>query len=276
MKKLAMGASAALLMSYSFAAHATTTISVGVAANFAGALAAVIANFEADYPNYSVTYTSASTGTLTTNIINGGTSGPYDLFLAADTSAPTYLATNYSSLVESGSQFDYAEGYLTLWSSTKNEINVSFGLPSSFVSLVIGDPSSGVYGYNVPYGHAAAQVLSNYGISLPDSRVSTASSIGATYAAVDNGTYPMGFVAKSQTGTCNPSSGAYTPNADTYTYYNYAPGSSTYDAIIQDGIIIARTRTSDQETEVQTFVDYLLNNTSSKNTVRSFCYGILN
>jgi molybdate transport system substrate-binding protein len=271
MKKLAVGVSAALLMSYSFAAHATTTISVGVAANFAGALAAVISNFEADYPSYSVTYTSASTGTLTTNIINGGGSGPYDLFLAADTSAPAYLVNHYSTYVV-GSSFHYAQGYLTLWSSTKNEINVSSGLPSSFTSLIIGDPSSGSYGYNVPYGHAAAQVLYNvYGISLPYSGISTASSIGATYSDVDSGSYQMGFVAKSQTGTCG--TGAYTPNADTYTYYNYAPGSTTYDAIIQDGIKIAKTRTSDQETELTTFVSYL-SNSSSQNVIESLCYTI--
>jgi hypothetical protein len=189
--------------------------------------------------------------------------------LAADTSAPAYLVNHYSTYVV-GSSFHYAQGYLTLWSSTKNEIDVSSGLPSSFTSLIIADPSYGTYGYNTTDGHAAAQVLSNvYGITLPDSRVT----IGTPYMSVDNGTYPMGFVAKSKTGTCDPSTGAYTPNADTYTYYNYAPGTGTYDALIQDGIKIAKTRTSDQETELTTFVSYL-SNTSSQNVIKSFCYTI--
>ncbi len=243
---------AAILAVAPFSLHAQT-ITVGVAANFSTPLSEIITKFQTANPGYYVTTTSKSTGQLQADIIAGGTSGPYDLFLAANAASPVYLHDYYSTLVV-GSVFTYAQGYLELWSPT---VDISAGLPTNFTKTVIANVP------NAPYGVAASQILaaSPYGITLPDSRVDQKSDITVTYNAVANGDYDYGFVAKSQV-CLNGSISGY--------HHSYTSG---YDAIVQDGIKINRTaRTSGENDVLTAFVTYLQTSSGAGDTITKYCY----
>ena len=105
-KQLMLGAaSAAILMSSSFAADAKTNINLAVASNFYGvppsnsAITDLINVFEMDNPNYTVTVVdNGATATLASRITSGNTL-KVDLFLAADTATPLDLYLNHFKLV---------------------------------------------------------------------------------------------------------------------------------------------------------------------------------
>lgn len=250
------------------AANAQTNINVSVAANFSTPLAEIITNFISDSAalgyDYSVTVTSGSTGNLEAAIITAGTSNTTDLFLAADVSHVTDLYSNHLSLT-AGSPFAYARGYLELWTNTTG-VDVSAGLPTSFTSLAIANPTT------APYGKAAAQVLypSPYNVIAPstDTRITEYSDITATYNAVNNQTKPWGFVAKSQ--ICQVINGTQTFSG--VGHYSYTSG---YDNIIQDGIALAvssRVSGDDRDTELTSFINYLQNSSQGGVTILKYCY----
>jgi ABC-type glycerol-3-phosphate transport system substrate-binding protein len=132
-------ASAAILMSFSFATHADgnykprkTNINLAVVSNFYGfppsnsAITDIINAFMTDNPKYTVTIVdNGATATLESHIINGNTAR-IDLFLAADTATPLDLLTNHFDLVAPYNSsfrpplytFDYATGILALLSNT--------------------------------------------------------------------------------------------------------------------------------------------------------------
>ncbi|WP_198033014.1 substrate-binding domain-containing protein [Methylosinus sp. PW1] len=271
MSVLAAGVSAAVLAMHS-PAQATTTITVGVAANFSGPLSSIITAFHNYYyPSYdfAVNTISKSTGALESDIISGGTTGPYDLFLAADKSHVDDLVTTHSSLVypyttspSSLYEFHYASGALELYS---DNTNVSSGLPNPFnTDFVIADPT------NAPYGHAAQQLLAGspwyYTSAIPGGYVHTASNIDNTYAAIQAHTYAYGFVAKSQICSFDGTTYTFTGNS----HHSYTTG---YDPISQYGVEIAiSSRTPDQQDELDKLVDFILNNSTAQSIIRSYCY----
>jgi molybdate transport system substrate-binding protein len=242
-------------------------INVAAAANLTTPLATIISQYESHYSaqNYQVVATYASSGLLESQI-NGTCSGctpnqpGYDLFLSADTSHPQDLIDNYRSLVYAYNtpttpakyMIYYAVGALDLYTNTTGS-NVSSGLPSGWSKVGIADPSQ------APYGVAAQQVLQNvYGITLPSSQVDQYSNITTTFNAVnDNPPNPpaerYGFVAKSQ--IC--SNGNTTPTYIGVSHQNIASGPSTYDPITQGGVEITHTRTTDQQTALTAFVQFL-------------------
>jgi len=239
------------------------TMKIGVAANFELPLKEIIAAYQNDYSD-TITYTSASTGSLKSAIIAGGNAnGPYDLFLAADQASPTDLANNYPSLVE-GSTFTYATGYLTLWSNN-NSVNISTGLPVGF-SAAYG-PVAIADHISAPYGAAAWAVLQaspHYITSLPDPSVTEYSNIDTTFQAVNNNTKNIGFVAKSQ--VCKKVAGAETFSGTSHYVYTGSP-------ITQKGIIIERTsRTSAQDALVSRFTNYLRTNPNALAIIQNYCY----
>lgn len=261
MKKLAFGVSAALLVLGAPAIQAAT-LTIGVAANFKNPLVEIIAAYNSAYPGNTITYTSASTGSLKAAIIAGGSyNGPYDLFLAANTDAPADLAANYASLVE-GTAFTYAKGYLTLWSNDAG-VNISSGLPSGFYAtygqVAIADPA------NAPYGAAAWSVLQSsphYIASLPDYQVAVYSNIDTTYQTVALGTQKIGFVAKSQ--VCQKTGGTESFTGTSHYVYN--------TPITQQGIKIERTiRTSADDALLASFKSYLSGATATA-IIQKYCY----
>ena len=249
-----------------------TQIKIGVAANFASTLNAIISSFKNYYSptNYSFVVSVDSTTNLKNAIISGGATGPYDLFLSADFAAPQDLYINHSSLV-AGSPFLYANGSLMLYSGPVNTVNISAGLPSPLTAdLVIADPTK------APYGKAAAQVLASTPWSIttiPSGHVFTRPNINATYAAVQAGTYASGFVAKSA--ICQYTGGSEHYVAGTYHHeYLYSDASHPYSQIKQYSIEIALSRAADQETELTNFINFLTGSGTSLGTaiIQKYCY----
>ncbi|MDE2604134.1 MAG: hypothetical protein KGL62_17475, partial [Bradyrhizobium sp.] len=124
--------------------------------------------------------------------------------------------------------------------------------------VAIADPSK------APYGVAAQSVLSNvYSITLPNAKVDEYSNITNTYNSVQSGSEKYGFVARSQICT----HGDTTPQYSGVSHQDIASGGSTYSPILQGGVEIAHTRTSAQQTELTTFVQYLTGSDFSNNPV---------
>lgn len=250
---------ASVLAMSSFAAHATT-IKIAAAANLTVPLTAIINDFHAANPSYTVTAVFDSSGVLEAQI-NGTCAGctpnqpGYDLFLAADVDHPQDLITHYPATVYAYNSpkqmIHYAIGTLVLYSNTAG-VNVSSGLPSGWSHVAIAVPSA------APYGEAARQVLKNvYSIDpLPDPKVNQYSNITNTFNAVQNGSPPAeqyGFVALSQICTFCDTTPVYTG----VSHQVIASGPSTYDEILQGGVELVHSRTTGQQTELDAFVQFL-------------------
>lgn len=286
-------------------ANAASTINVAVAANFAGAMTALIAQFKAAYPTqgYNVTFTADSSGTLLTQIQSKSVA--YDLFLSADATRPNTLTTSSftTSLggagtcvpsatagCGSGAPFLYAVGELELWSPT---LNVSSGLPTTpaanpFVfnpSIVLADPTK------APYGYAAQTVLHyspwnepltvttgckdpNTGVAAsclaqtPSLGIFEQANISLTYSAVKGGAYHSGFVAQSQVCKAN------TSGVKTFTgfHHTYAWNDPTYPhgKINQWGITITSAAAG---TELANFLAFL-KSAAGQAIIKSYCYSL--
>lgn len=270
-KHLTVGVLAAFSMIHS-TAYAASTITIGVAPSFADTLNDIIGAFQDYYVTngnltYNVVVTIDSAENLKSNIINGGTSGPYDLFLSSDALAPLDLYFNHSALV-SGNAFPYAKGSLMLYSAS---VDISAGLPTSFTqALALADPTQDIY------GASAAAVLATTPGSITAYRqgyIQTRPDVGTTFAAIDGGTFAYGFVAKSQICQYYGGSEHYVPGTyhHEYPYNNWA---HPYLPIILTGIKIARTRAADQETELTAFINFLTGVGSSVGTgiIKQYCY----
>jgi molybdate transport system substrate-binding protein len=283
------GVTAALLAASSLGAHAAN-INLAVASNFYisgnvgnSPIADLIAAYQNANPGDTVTVVqNGATGTLESQITGGNALG-VDLFLAADTAHPQDLVTNFPALVVTGSMFDYAIGTLVFWSNTTG-VNVtcsgggSCGYNSStYPSVAIANPAT------APYGVAANTVLTGrYGLTSPLSSnplVTEFSNIDTTFAAVQNTSVAVGFVALSQIcqGGSYPTSGSALvyPPTDT----SVSPVVFNYNPIVQAGIEIVHSRTSDQEAELSAFVAFLTDHSTSPpsqmiTTLTSYCYSV--
>ena len=304
-KQLMLGAaSVAILMSSLSAAHADTAhkktnINLAVASNFYGvpplnsAITDLINAFMIANPKYTVTVVdNGATATLESHIINGN-SLKVDLFLAADTATPLDLLTNHFRLVTPYNSsftpplytFDYAGGILALLSNTPDvDLSCTTGTcgydPHVYKTVAIADPSL------APFGVAAQTVLTGrYDLMPPLSSnplVHEYANITATYNAVIAQTDPVGFVALSA--IC--SSGNYpTSGTSALAYLPIENGSTpgvvinNYNPITQAGIAIRNRRTADQDTELEAFVAFLTDFTTSPSpdspmitTLKKYCY----
>lgn len=276
-RRAAIAAAALALAAWPAVSDAASTIRIGVAANFYGTLQKITAAYTLSHPGETFTISWDSTSNLKANIIAGGNSGPYDLFLSADKAAPDSLVASYPTLVV-GSDFQYAIGSLILWSNTSG-VNISAGLPNPLnTNFVIADPTK------APYGYAAAQVLSSAPWSIPITTtypsgfVKTQPNIVATYNAVAAKTYPYGFIHLSAVCSQNLTTGVQTitaPSANSYKQYLYNDAAHPYNRILQWGVKVNITgRTAAQNTQLDNFVTYLLGNTTALNYIRGACYSL--
>jgi len=299
-------ASAAILLASLFTAHADdkkfpphgkTNINLAVASNFYGvppsnsAITDLINAFEAANPKYTVTVVDNG---ATSHIINGN-SLKVDLFLAADTETPQDLLVNHFSLVAPYNAsftpplytFNYATGILAFLSNTPGvDVSCESGTcgydPNVYKTVAIADPSL------APYGVAAQTVLTGrYGLMAPLSSnplVHEYPNITATFDAVIAETDPVGFVAMSA--IC--SMGSY-PTAGNGTsalaYFSIGSGTqpgtivNNYNPLTQAGIPIRNHRTPAQNVELEDFVAFLTDFTTSPmpdspmiTTLKKFCY----
>ena len=136
----------------SYARNADQTLKLAVASNFRTA-AVEIANIFTSQTGNEVNISSASTGKLYAQIINGA---PFDIFLAADESIPMQLENK--NLTVDGSRFTYACGRLVLWGmDKKTPINSEQLIKwfDGYNKIAIANPKL------APYGAAALDVLKN-------------------------------------------------------------------------------------------------------------------
>jgi molybdate transport system substrate-binding protein len=309
---LASGVAAGCLLMNVASANATAyTIKIGVAANFNNTVLKIINAYKSYYSgnSYTFTVTSDSTGNLKSAILAGGTNGPYDIFLSADTAAPAAVATLgmvYSGVTQS--PFFYATGSLVLAARAVNIADCpspaagnSCGLPTTgssvYTHFVIADPSKAPYGLaalsvvnQAPWSLGLATSSTYPVVTFPASYVYTDTNIGTTFSDVNSTTpsYAYGFVAKSQV-CASGSLGANLNDGTLYIKkafeYKYDGSSSpnfghttttsqTYSKIVQNGIALQRSAQTNQA-EVLNFVNYILGSLDGQGTTwrTKYCYG---
>lgn len=275
MKSMAAGIVACLSLASSSAVGQTVTgtISVGAPPSLAEALSQIAEAFTAyhsfsGHGTYNVSLTVDTVANIKADIVAGGSSGPYDILLSPDY-AVFDLKINTPSLVV-GDPFVFGSDSLALYSPS---VNISAGLPTqlkdTFV-VPVSDPSKDIYGF------AAAQVL----LTTPGSlvayargRIQTRPSVGVALAALENGDYPYGFVAKSQ--ICKKFDGVEYYTEGTYHHiYSSTDPTHPYLPIKLKGIKTAKTRDTAQETVLSAFIDFLKGQGSTLGTelLTQFCY----
>lgn len=256
MKSMAAGIVASMALMCSLALGQTPisgAISVGAPQQLGELIGQLADSFNA-YHNfrgdgtYTVNLTADAVANIKAEIIAGGATGPYDLLISPDYT-PLELKLTQPSLVV-GNPFAFAEDKLALYSLTKN---INAGLPSQLKdTFVIPDPAQDIYGV------AAASVLATTPgalVAYARGRIKTSPAVDVALAAIENGDYKYGFVAKSL--ICRKFDGVETYTEGTY-HHIYSPrGPHPYLPIKLKGIKIARTRTAAQDTVLTAFIDFL-------------------
>jgi molybdate transport system substrate-binding protein len=260
-KTLAAGLTAALMVMCASAHAQSSSIRVAVSPSFAKAAGDIAAAFTSYYLlNHSVTYNVsvlvASESLIQSNIIAGGATGPYDIFLAGSPEAPLNLYANYSSLV--GTPFDYAIDTLELYSPS---VDVSGGLPFPLTTnFVMPNPSTDPYGQEV----ALLLALGPWQIQpsqIPGGFVFTTATAGTSLALINLGSYTYGFVGKSM--ICTLSGGVETYPAGSY-HHAYAVPTAVPTLLNLTAVSINRTtRSAAAGTELSDFIAFLQGGTSS-------------
>ncbi|WP_104020262.1 molybdate ABC transporter substrate-binding protein [Roseovarius nitratireducens] len=177
-----------------------TSLAGPLAARADSALAAVAANFaetaEALLPafrettGHDVQLTIGSTGKLYAQI---GAGAPFDLLLSADAATPARLLEDGKAVA--GTDFTYAVGRLTLWSTDPDRIGADgrAALKDPDLRFVaIANPDL------APYGVAARETLQSLGLwEVLQPRIVMGQNIGQTNSMVATGAAELGFVALS-------------------------------------------------------------------------------
>ena len=181
--------------------------------------------------------------------------------------------------------FNYATGILAFLSNTPGaDLSCETGTcgydPNVYSTVAIADPSL------APYGVAAQTVLTGrYGLTPPlssNSLVHEYPNITATFDAVIAKTDPVGFVAMSA--IC--SNGKYpTSGTSALAYFSSESGNTSgvlvnnYNPLTQAAIAIRNRRTPAQNNELEAFVAFLTDFTTSPlpdspmmTTLKKYCY----
>ena len=166
------------------------TVTVAVASNFARPAQEIAERFE-EWSGHSVRVTTASTGKLYAQIVNGA---PFDVLLAADKERPRLLEE--SGLGIEGTRFTYAVGALTLWSRDADldgkdckEQLTKLGAKR----LAIANPLT------APYGVAAKQFLVGAGLwSIVEPQLVFGENISQALHFVASGNASLGLISRSQ------------------------------------------------------------------------------
>jgi molybdate transport system substrate-binding protein len=260
MKTLAAGVSAAIMMAC-VPSHASN-IRVVVAPAFFKTANAVAGAFTGYYLSnhsaaYNVTVVSQGDSNAESTIISGGATGPYDIFLSSGPVAPYDLYVNYASLV--GTPFGYAVDTLELYSPS---IDVTGGLPYPLTTdFIMPDPANDSVGQMAALVLAVGpwHILPN---QIPGGHVFTTPTAGTSLVLIKGGSYPYGFVGRSQ--ICTSAAGVLTYPAGSY-HHSYAPPGGTVvpTPLHFTAVSVNRTRDTPTETELQDFIAFLKGATSS-------------
>lgn len=172
----------------SLPAHADEVLAA-VAANFAGPVAQIAADFKAR-TGHTVKLSSGATGKFYSQVVAGA---PFEVLLAADDETPRRLIGEGHAVA--GSAFTYAVGQLVLWSPQAGLVDDQGAVLASakFARLAIANPKL------APYGQAAAEVIKARGLTdVLAPKLVTGENIAQTHQFVATGNAELGFVALSQ------------------------------------------------------------------------------
>ncbi len=179
---------AASLVAVPFAARAETALAA-VAANFAETAEALLPLFR-DATGHDLQLTTGSTGKLYAQI---GEGAPFDVMLSADASTPARLLGEGRAV--EGTDFTYAVGRLTLWSTESGRIGEDGRAvleDSDLRFVAIANPAL------APYGVAAREALQSLGLwETLQPKIVMGQNIGQTHSMVATGAAEVGFVALS-------------------------------------------------------------------------------
>lgn len=161
-------------------------VTVAVASNFGAAAREIAARFEQD-SDYAIRVTTAATGKLYAQVINGA---PFDVLLAADAERPRRLEAAGAGVA--GTRFTYARGRLVLWSRTAQDCHAALRNEDGG-RVAIANPET------APYGTAARSYLQQVGLwGDVRKRLVTGENIAQALQFAASGNAELGFIARSQ------------------------------------------------------------------------------
>lgn len=185
---LSRSLAALLVLGATLAVHAAE-VQVAVAANFAGPMKALAADFE-KATGHKAVLASGATGKFYAQIQSGA---PFDVFLAADDETPARLDKEGATVP--GNRFTYATGKLVLWSAKPDLVDAKGEVLKSgqFAHIALAAPKL------APYGAAAVEAMTRLGVfARLEPKFVQGESIGQTFGFVSSGNAELGFVALSQ------------------------------------------------------------------------------
>jgi molybdate transport system substrate-binding protein len=164
-------------------------VQVAVAANFAGPMEKLAAQFQKDTGHKAVV-ASGATGKFYAQIRNGA---PFEVLLSADDETPARLEAEGQAVAKS--RFTYAVGRLVLWSAKANYVDATGAVlkTGDFTHLAIANPKT------APYGAAATAVIDKLGLTARlQPRLVQGENIAQAFQFASTGNAELGFVAQAQ------------------------------------------------------------------------------
>jgi len=242
---------AALLVLAASLAVQAAEVQVAVAANFAGPMKVLAADFE-KATGHKAVLASGATGKFYAQIQSGA---PFDIFLAADDETPARLDKDGATVP--GSRFTYATGKLVLWSARPELVDAKGEVlkSGSFAHLALAAPRL------APYGAAAVEAMTRLGVlARLEPKFVQGESIGQTFGFVSSGNAELGFVALSQVwenGKLKSGSAWIVP-------------AELHSPIRQDAVLLARGKDNAAAVALMAF----LKSDAAKAVIRSFGYDL--
>jgi len=164
-------------------------VQVAVAANFAGTMEKLVAQFQKDTGHKAI-LASGATGKFYAQIRNGA---PFEVLLSADDETPARLEAEGHAVAKS--RFTYAVGRLVLWSAKANYVDAGGAVlkTGDFTHLAIANPKT------APYGAAAVAVIDKLGLTARlQPRLVQGENIAQAFQFASTGNAELGFVAQAQ------------------------------------------------------------------------------
>ncbi|UAA40769.1 molybdate ABC transporter substrate-binding protein [Paraneptunicella aestuarii] len=171
-------------------------IRIAVAANFKPTLEKLIAVYKQKHPNLDFKVSSASTGVLYSQILNGA---PFDLFFSADWQHPDKLIKK--GIGHKHRSAVYAIGQLVLWYPKMNQEDSQKTDFKSVMEQLAKTPQVKIAMANpdlAPFGKAAQQALQRTGFSSLNEQIVKGNNVAQAYQFVYAGAANAGFVSLSQ------------------------------------------------------------------------------
>jgi len=225
-------------------------VTVAVAANFAGPLAALGDGFTAA-SGHTLKVSAGATGKFHSQIQAGA---PFEVLIAADDETPKKLVAE--GLAVAGSNFTYAIGKLVLWSAQPGLVDGQGAVLArgNFAHLAVANPKL------APYGQAGMEVLKARGLAdTLAPRLVTAESIAQVFQFVSTGNAELGFVALSQVAAPGkPAVGSY-----------WLVPQDLYGEIRQDAVLL---KTGEKNPAALALLAYL-KSAPAQRLIQSYGYG---